>query len=94
MAVNSVIITLKAFQRFYLCLLPSQIQIICFSDSLIQLSRRTQAQLSEGEKVVYSNVNLSEKLQNIVDRCSLVPVNRGYMGVNFMSSNAITFFQY
>ena len=42
-AANTVFITLKAFRKCYLCLLPPQIQIKCFSDSLIQFSHQTQA---------------------------------------------------
>ena len=42
-AVNKVLITLKAFRRCYQSLLSLQIRRKCFGDSLVQFSRKTQA---------------------------------------------------
>ena len=68
MAVNTVIITLEASHRFYLSLLQPQIQRNYFSDSLVQFSRQNLAAVKV--KKVDSNMTLSEKLHNIVDKCN------------------------
>ena len=69
MPVNTVLITLKAFQRCYLSLLPPQIHKKMFQ-RFFSTVQPSNSSFSVGEEVVDSNTTLKEKLQNIVDKCN------------------------